>query len=69
MIKMYDCKMTAGAVRKLEERAGKKIDKLLEDELKQLLYEKESLKIIPIYRNNRNVFILLFWEWIISKNK
>lgn len=42
MIKMYDCEMTAGAVRKVEEKAGKKINKLLKDELKQLMCEMKE---------------------------
>lgn len=42
MIKMYDSEMTAGAVAKIEERAGKMIDKFLKDELKQLMYEMKD---------------------------
>lgn len=42
MIKMYDSEMTAGVITKIEERAGKKMDKLLEDELKQLIYEMKD---------------------------
>lgn len=42
MIRMYNSEMTAGVITKIEERAGKKIDKLLKDELKQLMYEMKE---------------------------
>lgn len=42
MLKIYDCKMTAGAVRKVEEKAGKEVNKLLKDELMKLLSEMKE---------------------------
>lgn len=48
MIKIYDVKMTTGAVAKLKERSVKEIDKLPKDELKKLLLEMMSEEEIEV---------------------
>lgn len=42
MKKSYDVKMTAGAVEKLKERSIKEVDKLSQEELKELLLEMKA---------------------------
>ena len=46
MLKMYDFEMTAGAVRKIEERADKEINKISKDELIALLNEMKEAEEI-----------------------
>lgn len=57
MIKIYDVKMTTGAVAKLKERSVKEIDKLPKDELKKLLLEMKSEEEIEVDENLQYVWL------------
>lgn len=57
MIKIYDVKMTTGAVAKLKERSVKEIDKLSKDELKKLLLQMKIEEEIEVDEKLQYVWI------------